>query len=140
MEMSKKMEKWVNAQIDKLMKTGFSYEDAYEIAVDDWRIDHPEKKGERLEWEPTLEEEKAMRKATKIVGKREVTPDKAKKGKAAPRKEDPAKRELIEMLFAAVAAKEGVREANVDNPERVVAFTFGGESYSITLTRHRAKK
>ena len=138
MEMSPKMEKWVDAQVKKLMATGFSYEEAFELAVDDWRIDHKE----RLDWEPTVEEEKAMRKAAKIVGERKVLTEEEKKAKrkAAPRKEDAAKRQLIQLLFEALGAEDGLKDVAIDNPERVVTFKMGGESYSVSLTRHRPPK
>ena len=138
MEMSPKMKKWVDAQVKRLMDTGLSYEEAFEIAVDDWLIDH----GERIDWEPTVEEEKAMRKAAKIVGEREVLTDEEKKAKrkAAPRKEDAAKRKLIQLLFEALGAGDGLKDVAIDNPERVVSFKMGGESYSVSLTRHRPPK
>lgn len=142
MEMSPKMKKFVESQVKRLMATGLSYEEAFEVAVDDWRIDHPETKGERLEWEPTLEEEKAMRKAAKIVGEREVLTEEEKKAKrkAAPRKEDVAKRKLIQLLFEALGAGDGLKDVAIDNPERVISFKMGGESYSVSLTRHRPPK
>ena len=138
MEMSPKMKKWVDAQVKRLMDTGLSYEEAFEVAVDDWLIDH----GERIDWEPTVEEEKAMRKAAKIVGEREVLTDEEKKAKrkAAPRKEDAAKRKLIQLLFEALGAGDGLKNVAIDNPERVISFKMGGESYSVSLTRHRPPK
>lgn len=138
MEMSPKMKKWIDAQVKRLMDTGLSYEEAFEVAVDDWLIDH----GERIDWEPTVEEEKAMRKAAKIVGEREVLTDEEKKAKrkAAPRKEDAAKRKLIQLLFEALGAEDGLKDVAIDNPERVISFKMGGESYSISLTRHRPPK
>lgn len=138
MEMSPKMKKWVDAQVKRLMDTGLSYEEAFEVAVDDWLIDH----GERIDWEPTVEEEKAMRKAAKIVGEREVLTDEEKKAKrkAAPRKEDAAKRKLIQLLFEALGAGDGLKDVAIDNPERVISFKMGGESYSVSLTRHRPPK
>jgi len=52
------------------------------------------------------------------------------------RKPNEAKRELMQVLAAALADYG----AELTNPERQVDFTWGGVSYSVTLTAHRAPK
>ena len=108
---------------------------AYEAAYDDYRIDH----GDRCEWEPTVEEERAARKANKIVGER-APKSKAKAPVKRTRAEDPIKRSLIEALRETLAEYEGVSDLVITNPERVVAFALDGDNYEITLTKKRKAK
>lgn len=125
----KDFEKQIENAIERLMKTGnYSYAEAREIAIDDWKIDH----GERLDWEPSIEEEKAMRKATKIVGERKKSADGAKK--KVVRKEDPDKRLLISLLAQALE-QDRIKNLNITNVERMISFEMGGEFYEVMLTR-----
>lgn len=124
-------EKKLDEMVERIMRSGhYSLEEATEIAIDDWRIDH----GERCEWEPTVEEEKAMRKATKIVGERKKSVVPAKRE----RKEDIAKIELIAILANALDGRG--ENVEVVNKERLISFMFGDESYEITLTKKRKPK
>lgn len=124
-------EKKLDEMVERIMRSGhYSLEEATEIAIDDWRIDH----GERCEWEPTVEEEKAIRKATKIVGERKKSAVPAKRE----RKEDIAKIELIAILANALDGRG--ENVEVVNKERLISFIFGDESYEITLTKKRKPK
>ena len=119
-----KREELIQKHIDLL---GCSYAEAAQIVADDELID----KGGRCDWEPTVEEEKAMRKATKLVAERAKRTTPAKREK----KENGPKRELIAMLAEALAAN-GV-DASVTNVERVIAFEYAGEKFEVTLTQKR---
>ena len=129
-------EKYLDEAVERLMRGGhYSLEEATQIAIDDWRIDH----GDRCEWEPTVEEEKAMRKATKLVGKADPRDKKTDaRGKTKTKKEDPLKRELV-AAFVAAAESYGVAELVVDNPERLFTFMVGDDTFTITLTKKRNK-
>lgn len=109
-----------------------SYEEAAELVDDDLAID----RGERLDWEPTVEEEKAMRKATKIVGERKKSTEPVKRE----RKEDVVKQDLINLIAAALKGGTDVDNVEITNKERMIAFTVGDENFEIMLTKKRKSK
>lgn len=124
-------EKYLDEAVERLMRGGhYSLAEAREIAIDDWRIDH----GDRCEWEPTVEEEKAMRKATKVVGERKKSTTPVKRE----RKEDAVKQELIALLAEALGAYG--EDVVVTNKERMIAFNVGDESFEVMLTKKRKAK
>lgn len=124
-------EKYLDEAVERLMRGGkYSLAEAREIAIDDWRIDH----GDRCEWEPTVEEEKAMRKATKVVGERKKSAAPVKRE----RKEDAVKQELIALLAEALGAYG--EDVVVTNKERMIAFNVGDESFEVMLTKKRKSK
>ena len=53
------------------------------------------------------------------------------------RKEDPIKRALIASLFDYILMYDGVDSAAVRNPERIISFTLGDDTYEITLSKKR---
>ena len=53
------------------------------------------------------------------------------------RKEDPVKRALIASLFDYIQEYAGVESAAVRNPERIISFTLGDDTYEITLSKKR---
>ena len=124
-------EKYLDETVERLMRGGhYSLEEATQIAIDDWRIDH----GDRCEWEPTVEEEKAMRKATKVVGERKKSATPVKRE----RKEDAVKQELIALLAEALGAYG--EDVVVTNKERMIAFNVGEDSFEVMLTKKRKAK
>lgn len=124
-------DKYMDEAVERLMKSGrYSLAEAREIAIDDWRIDH----GDRCEWEPTVEEEKAMRKATKVVGERKKSATPVKRV----RKEDEVKQELIALLAEALGAYG--EDVVVTNKERMIAFNVGEDSFEVMLTKKRKAK
>lgn len=127
-------QKYLDEAVERLMKSGqYSLAEATEIAIDDWRIDH----GDRCEWEPTVEEEKAMRKATKVVGERKKSTTPVKRE----RKEDAVKQELINLLAAALGDGDlAVENVDITNKERMIAFTVGEDSFEVMLTKKRKAK
>ena len=127
-------QKYLDEAVERLMKSGqYSLAEATEIAIDDWRIDH----GDRCEWEPTVEEEKAMRKATKVVGERKKSTTPVKRE----RKEDEVKQVLIALLAAALGDGDlAVENVDITNKERMIAFTVGEDSFEVMLTKKRKAK
>ena len=124
-------EKYLDEAVERLMRGGhYSLEEATQIAIDDWRIDH----GDRCEWEPTVEEERAMRKATKVVGERKKSAAPVKRE----RKEDTVKQDLIALLAEALGAYG--EDVVVTNKERMIAFNVGDESFEVMLTKKRKAK
>ena len=105
-----------------------------------------EKEGEPV----TLEEAKEMAQMeldAKQV-KRYEQSDKPRKKKTVTRKVDEAKVEIIATIaqnLTRVIYSEGETDYLAENivilkPEREITFTLNGDSYSITLTKHRPKK
>ena len=127
-------DKYMNEAVERLMRGGhYSLEEATQIAIDDWRIDH----GDRCEWEPTVEEEKAMRKATKVVGERKKSATPVKRE----RKEDEVKQALINLLAAALGEGDlDVADIVITNKERMIAFNVGDDSCEVMLTKKRKAK
>lgn len=111
------------------MALGMTKEEAEKALADDIAID----KGQRLEWEPSLEEEKAMRKATKLVVPRE------KKAKGTrTKKVDEDKKNIISLIASTIT--ENYENVNIVNDECQVDFELNGQSFSVKLTKHRATK
>ena len=127
-------QKYLDEAVERLMKSGqYSLAEATEIAIDDWRIDH----GDRCEWEPTVEEEKAMRKATKVVGERKKSAAPVKRE----RKEDEVKQALINLLAAALEDGDlDIENVEITNKERMIAFNVGDDSFEVMLTKKRKAK
>lgn len=112
-----------------MLAANCSYEDAVQVIEDDEAID----KGERLDWEPTIEEEKEMRKATRLKVDRKPSGER----KPREREADNVKREIVAKVAEAMGQYENVEIANV---EREVTFVIDGAEYSLTLTKHRKSK
>lgn len=112
-----------------MLAANCSYEDAVQVIEDDEAID----KGERLDWEPTIEEEKKMRKATRLKVDRKPSGER----KPREREADIVKREIVAKVAEAMGQYENVEIANV---EREVTFVIDGAEYSLTLTKHRKSK
>ena len=112
-----------------MLAANCSYEDAVQVIEDDEAID----KGERLDWEPTIEEEKEMRKATRLKVDRKPSGER----KPREREADNIKREIVAKVAEAMGQYENVEIANV---EREVTFVIDGAEYSLTLTKHRKSK
>ena len=93
-------------------------------AIDMWLVD------EGYLSDPTVEELNAKAKANGVGGgaaKRTVR-----------RKEDPIKREIIASLFDYIQNNfKGFDNVIVRNPERIISFTLGDDTYEITLSKKR---
>lgn len=73
----------------------------------------------------------------------EALGEKASPKKARPRKEDPIKREIMQELFTAVCRmdmEQEVENIELSHPERIVSFSLGGDTYTVTLSRKRKAK
>lgn len=68
---------------------------------------------------------------------------KADKKRAAAKREpkiDPAKRELVCFLNDSLYQHGELKNIIIENIQREISFEYGGDAYSVTLIRHRAKK
>lgn len=118
-----------DAKLEALLKLGMTEEEALQVLADDEDIDHGEAKDFDLTKEQQANAKKYMGTGTR----------KSVEGAKRKRKENPEKREIVELLAKALAKLEGTAP-EVTNPERQVDFVYKGENYSITLTQHRKPK
>jgi hypothetical protein len=96
-----------------------------------------EKEGEPVTKEEAEEMAEMERKAK--ANRRYEQSDKPRaKAKREP-KIDQEKVKIIDFLMR-VLADSDVSQLEVKNPQREIAFQLNGEDYSLTLTKHRAKK
>ena len=91
-------------------------------AIDMWLVD------EGYLTNPVVEELNA-----KAANNKVSTPRK----RSAKRKEDPTKRAVIASLFDCIQEYAGVENAAVRNPERIISFSLGEDTYEITLSKKR---
>lgn len=113
--------------VEKNMRLlGISYAEAEQIVADDETID----KGGRCEWEPTVEEEKQMRKNSKLKVERKKTERKPRE-----KVQDQTKIDIINTVFDALTQLSD--DLAIENPEKTIHFTINGENYSLNLTKHR---
>ena len=122
----------VQAEINRLTKSGMSIKEATELALYDYAIEHDEK----TEFDLTPEQEKAS-KEMRSTGTRKTTTYNFKKRE---RKPNDTKRKIIEFLFKVINAETLFENATVSNIERQIDFSVNEKSYSLTLTEHRPKK
>ena len=98
----------------------------------------------------TLEEAREMAKMelNEKANRRYEKSDTPRKQTERKKKEDPIKREIISTLAKNLTriVIEGEEEDYfpspifIENPEKEISFQLMGESYSVTLTKHRPKK
>lgn len=91
-------------------------------AIDMWLVD------EGYLTNPVVEELNAKAANNKVSAPRK---------RSVKRKEDPIKREIIASLFDCIQEYAGVVDAAVRNPERIISFSLGEDTYEITLSKKR---
>ena len=109
-----------------------SVEDATELALYDYAVEHNEK----TEFDLTPEQEKASKQA-RSVGTRKTTAYNFKKRE---RKPNETKRVIMDFLFKAIKTENLFQGATMTNAERQIDFIINDKSYSVTLTEHRPPK
>lgn len=113
----------VNIPDDDIKRAKSAYGLSNKEAIDMWLVDEG-----HLE-NPVVEELNAKAKANGVKG--------GSKKRTVRRKEDPVKRALIASLFDCILTYDGVDSAAVRNPERIISFTLGNDTYEITLSKKR---
>ena len=107
-----------------------SYDEAYQVVLDDEAVD----RGEALPWDLTPEQLKESKKA------RQADHAKPKEKVKRERKRNDAKANLIFALANFLKDSETITEVEITNPERQVAFTLGDLKFELTLVQKREKK
>jgi hypothetical protein len=107
-----------------------SYEEAYQIVLDDEAVD----RGEPLPWDLTPEQLKESKKA------RQADRTKPKEKVKRERKANENKQLIIADLLNFFQENEEFENVEVLNAERQIAFTLGGKKYELTLVEKREKK
>ena len=113
----------VNIPDDDIKRAKSAYGLSNKEAIDMWLVD------EGYLENPVVEELNAKAKANGISA--------GAKKRTVRRKEDPIKRALIASLFDCILTYDGVDSAAVRNPERIISFTLGNDTYEITLSKKR---
>lgn len=113
----------VNIPDDDIKRAKSAYGLSNKEAIDMWLVD------EGYLSDPTVEELNAKAKANGVKG--------GSKKRTVRRKEDPIKRALIVSLFDCILTCNGVDNAEIRNPERIISFTLGDDTYEITLSKKR---
>ena len=113
----------VNIPDDDIKRAKSAYGLSNKEAIDMWLVD------EGYLTDPVVEELNAKAKANGVKG--------GSKKRTVRRKEDPIKRQLIATLFDYIQEYAGVENAAVRNPERIISFTLGNDTYEITLSKKR---
>ena len=107
-----------------------SYDEAYQVVLDDEAVD----RGEALPWDLTPEQLKESNKA------RQADHANPKEKVKRERKRNDAKANLIFALANFLKDSETITEVEITNPERQVAFTLGDLKFELTLVQKREKK
>lgn len=113
----------VNIPDDDIKRAKSAYGLSNKEAIDMWLVD------EGYLTDPTVEELNAKAKANGVKG--------GSKKRTARRKEDPIKRQLIATLFDSLKIWDGIYNAEIRNPERIISFSLGHDTYEITLSKKR---
>ena len=107
-----------------------SYEEAYQVVLDDEAVD----RGEPLPWDLTPEQLKESKKA------RQADRAKPKEKVKRERKANENKQIIIADLLNFFQENEEFENVEVLNAERQIAFSLGGKKYELTLVEKREKK
>lgn len=113
----------VNIPDDDIKRSKSTYGLSNKEAIDMWLVD------EGYLENPVVEELNAKAKANGVNA--------GAKKRTVRRKEDPVKRALIASLFDFITLYDGVEVSQIVNPERIVSFTIGDDTYEITLSKKR---
>lgn len=113
----------VNIPDDDIKRAKSAYGLSNKEAIDMWLVD------EGYLSDPVVEELNAKAKANGVKG--------GSKKRTVRRKEDPIKRALIVSLFDCILTCNGVDKAEIRNPERIISFSLGDDTYEITLSKKR---
>lgn len=114
----------VNIPDDDIKRAKSAFGLSNKEAIDMWLVD------EGYLSDPVVEELNAKAKANGVGAG-------AKKKRTVRRKEDPVKRALIAFLFDNIQEYDSAENAEVRNPERIISFTLGDDTYEITLSKKR---
>lgn len=134
--MPKISEKEYQAKISNLMKKlNCTAEEAKEIIMDDYDIDHDVKK----DFDLSAEKLKEANKYTKTGTRKAPTAYKFEKRQ---RKENPTKRSIVAELatFLRENSENACEDVEITNIERMIAFKVGENRYELTLIQKRPPK
>lgn len=114
----------VNIPDDDIKRAKSAYGLSNKEAIDMWLVD------EGYLTDPTVEELNAKAKANGVGG--------GAKKRTVRRKEDPIKREIIASLYDYIQDNfKGFDNVIVRNPERIISFSLGNDTYELTLSKKR---
>lgn len=119
-------------QVERIMRNlKCSKEEAEQIVADDKAID----RGERMDFDLSLEAEKQAKKFAN-TGTRQTNGQKTERK----RKENPTKERIIQLLATFLAENPDFVNVNVLNVSRMIGFSCENSDFELTLIQKRAKK
>lgn len=122
-------------QLSAMRKCGMTEEEIAQVLADDKAID----RGERMEFDLSVEEEKKAKKYAN-VGERKKPMTLSNEPRK--RKENPTKAAIIAEIakFLAEMSENACENVQITNKERQIAFQIGENSYEFTLVQKRKPK
>ena len=129
----------LDKEIERLMATGMTEEEARETALYDAEIEADKSEKKTLEYDLTAEQKKVAKKYTNSGTKKRTEYQFTKRE----RKPNDNKRwimDKIRILFEGFELNGECKGVNLSNAERTLDFERDGKQYTLTLTEHRSKK
>ena len=122
-------------QLSAMRKCGMTEEEIAQVLADDKAID----RGERMEFDLSVEEEKKAKKYAN-VGERKKPMTLSNEPRK--RKENPTKAAIVAEIakFLAEMSENACENVQITNKERQIAFQIGENSYEFTLVQKRKPK
>lgn len=132
-----------NERIDFLVDTlECSIEEAKDLMRYDEKVKSAKAK-DKLEYDLTAEQEKVSKKMRNVPSHSKSTEKKGSpsyKWETKEKKVNVTKKDFIADLVQYLQTNDKVLNINVENAERLIAFSIGEKNYTLTLTEKRKKK
>ena len=124
-----------DTEIDKLMnKLDISLEDACKTILCDMGVEE----------DKTVEELTAKAQKNRVTSTIHNAKGEKKERKAREKKENPLKKQIIEIIFTSLQKKliehGDFLSINVTNDEKYIDFAIGNRTFTVNLVEHRGKK
>ena len=127
-------------RIEQLMKTlDITYDEAVEMLNEDKEIDRM--KDSEVTSDLSADQKKAIKKYTNVARGKEVERvDAYGKKKKRTVKDDDVKQMLITLIAETLEDSFEVKDVNITNKQKTIAFKVGADDFEIDLKRKRKKK
>lgn len=127
-------------RIEQLMKTlDITYDEAVEMLNEDKEIDRM--KDSEVTSDLSAEQKKAIKKYTNVARGKEIeSVDAYGKKKKRTVKDDDVKQMLITLIAETLEDSFEVKDVNITNKQKTIAFKVGDDDFEIDLKRKRKPK
>lgn len=128
------VDKWLDKHPDEKVN---DFKELEELATDAW-WDNEVEHNRPTPFDLTKEQEKASKKARQTTSEKKGKKPTSYKFETKAKPKDAEKVEIVRKIFGFVA--EFTENCQIFNEGKEITFTFGENSYSLTLTKHRTPK